>query len=146
MAKFKNGTAVKLRDDVEYGKMYNKITLLEEVKKSTKYHIDEVANPNSRSGPDYKILELDTYVGEDALEAWPESIEETKSNKIDPQLLEIFKVIIGGFSANPSICYDHKGDIFLPIEPAINFAKESVRLLREENKLSSAPNEENTEG
>ena len=129
MAKFKAGDAVKLRDDVEYGKMYNKITLLEEVKKSTKYHIDEVANPNSRSGPDYKILGLDMYVGEDALEAWPESTEETKSNKIDPQLFELVKLISSGIYANPRLSARTSTKI---AQFAIDAAKETLRLLREE--------------
>ncbi len=130
MAKFKAGDAVKLRDDQNHYCLDN----------DTKYTVDVTDNSTG-----VHVDEENIWISEDALEAWPESAEERMSNEIDPQLLEIFKVIIGGFSANPSICYDHKGDIFLPIEPAINFAKESVRLLREENKLSSAPNEENTE-
>jgi hypothetical protein len=137
MAKFKNGTAVKLRDDVEYGKDYNGLTLREGrwAIKGEKY---TVSDPENRGlGYTYLLDETGFYIGEDALEAWPESTEETMSNEIDPKLFEIFKVIVGGFAANPSICYDHKGDIFLPIEPAINFAKESVRLLREEKSVIS---------
>ena len=117
MAKFKAGDAVKLRDDV---------SINANVPYNTRFVVHEIDELRRC------YLDCGYWIFEDALEAWPESTEETMSNEIDPQLLEIFKVIIGGFAANPALCYDHEGRICLQIGNAIEFSKESVRLLRKE--------------
>jgi len=122
MAKFKAGDAVKLRDDLVDGHSYNDVRFVDHIKSAFNDQGKGVITSEAPTANSYYIegLSASWIVTDDMLEAWPESTEETMSNEIDPQLLEIFKVIVGGFAAKPpTICYDHKGDIFLPIEPAI---------------------------
>lgn len=142
--KFKNGTAVKLKDDVVYGEVYNSIRLLSaHIERGKKYTIKKPHMALSA----YLLNETDIFVGEDALELWSEPQQEVKSeieplmtfntkglqsNEIEPLQFEIYKAIITGFAANPSLCYDHDGRICLPIANAIAFSKESLHLLREE--------------
>lgn len=134
MAKFKAGDAVKLRDDVEYGKEYCGITLTDSFKKGSKYIIEDF-NEYKHSKADYDLEGVDNCIGEDALEAWPESTEETMSNKIDPQLFELVKVVL------PSLLsiYDPANKLVPNVENSqymmdfsISIAKETLRLLREE--------------
>ena len=132
MAKFKAGDAVKLRDDVVYGQEYNQITLSEKLFKRTKYQIGSIQNATSPLGPDYNIFGTGIYVGEDALEAWPESTEETMSNEIDPQLFELVKAALTGLCANPNNMYKHEDAVIFNATTAIYTAKETLRLLREE--------------
>ena len=132
--KFKAGDAVKLRDDVEYGKKYNGVSLEDyRAKKDTKYTIYTPLKDHSENA--YYLMETNAPVGEDALEAWPESTEETRSNEIDPQLLELAKAIA------PTICLIHMNEqkrYDATVTPngiatdTVAIAKETLRLLREE--------------
>jgi len=131
MAKFKAGDAVKLRDDVEYGENYNGVSLeAYRAKKDTKYTIYTPLKDHSENA--YYLMETKAPVGEDALEAWPESTEETMSNEIDPQLFELVKAVTTGLVSNTNFTYIHNDEVVFSCKTAVDIAREIHRLLREE--------------
>ena len=131
MAKFKAGDAVKLRDDLVDGVGYPIIILLHEMRFTGRSVVEKVDYINDT----YTNYEIAGWIySEEMLEAWPESTEETRSNEIDPQLFELVKAALTGLMANPSTTYTHGTDTIFPIQNAIDVAKETLRLLREENQ------------
>ena len=117
MAKFKAGDAVKLRDDQNHYCLDN----------DTKYTVDVTDNSTG-----VHVDEENIWISEDALEAWPESTEETMSNEIDPQLFELVKAVTTGLVSNTNFTYIHNDEVVFSCKTAVDIAREIHRLLRDE--------------